>query len=143
MTNPQHDYDDLIERLQRCSPFGHSYPLKHRLIDNATFDEAISALQAAKEMKGEIGRLNAIIDTPETNDFFKGISIEAEHQIRRWGKDHDKDKTAWDWFWLIGYLSQKAAGADNEEKFRHHAITTSAAIYNWFLSRQSKTKGEG
>ena len=39
-----------------------------------------------------------------------------------------------DWFWLVGYLAQKAAFADiggDREKALHHTISTAAALANW------------
>jgi hypothetical protein len=75
-----------------------------------------------------------IINTPETADFMAGVPIEAQHQRERWGVDHDAGKSPFDWFWLIGYLAQKAADAavrGDVEKARHHTISTAAALANW------------
>lgn len=79
--------------------------------------------------------LESLINTPETNDFDRGVELEAAHQKYRWGAEHDDGKNPFDWFWLVGYLSQKAATAavaGNSEKARHHIITTAAALRNWF-----------
>ena len=68
MTHPQQDnpkgtkmtdkigIDELIERLERCSPFGHSEPKKHRLVENETFEKTITALTDMKARE-EIVRL--------------------------------------------------------------------------------------
>lgn len=83
-----------------------------------------------------IAELEARINTPETADFMKGIPLEAAHQRERWGADHDAGKAPLDWFWLIGYLAQKAAtSAINRdvEKAKHHTISTAAALANWHL----------
>jgi hypothetical protein len=75
-----------------------------------------------------------IIDTPETADFMAGVPIEAAHQRERWGSEHDAGKTPFDWFWLIGYLAQKAADAavrGDLIKAKHHTISTAAALANW------------
>lgn len=75
-----------------------------------------------------------ILNTPELRDFADGVVLEAEHQRERWGADHDADKSAWDWFWTLGYLGQKAAGAalsGNREKALHHTITAAALLANW------------
>jgi NTP pyrophosphatase (non-canonical NTP hydrolase) len=75
-----------------------------------------------------------IINTPETADFMSGVPLEAMHQRERWGSDHDAGKTPEDWFWLIGYLAQKALRAQNAgdlEKAQHHTISTAAALANW------------
>jgi hypothetical protein len=75
-----------------------------------------------------------IINTPETVDFMAGVPIEAAHQRERWGAEHDRGKSPFDWFWLIGFLAQKAASAavdDDVEKAKHHTISTAAALANW------------
>lgn len=75
-----------------------------------------------------------IINSPETADFMSAVPLEAAHQRARWGESHDGGKGPLDWFWLIGYLSQKAAMAElagDTEKARHHTISTAAALANW------------
>lgn len=75
-----------------------------------------------------------IINTPETADFMAGVPLEAAHQRERWGANHDAGKTPEDWFWLIGYLAQKALRAQNAgdiAKACHHTISTAAALANW------------
>ncbi|WP_179254799.1 hypothetical protein [Burkholderia sp. AU15512] len=94
------------------------------------------------ELRAEIERLNAIINTPHADDFLKAVSIEAEHQRQRWSSEHDAGKTPADWFWLVGYLAGKAlhaAVACDAKKAEHHIITTSAACANWHLSIFGKT----
>lgn len=83
----------------------------------------------------EVERLRSLLNTPETADWFKGVELEAAHQQERWGSAHDAGKTALDWFWLIGYLAQKAAYAriaGDDEKAKHHTISTGAALLNWY-----------
>ncbi len=78
-----------------------------------------------------------IINSPETADFMAGVPIEATHQRERWGSDHDAGKSPFDWFWLVGYLAQKAAAsavAGDAEKAKHHTISTAAALANWHLA---------
>jgi hypothetical protein len=87
-------------------------------------------------LRERIADLEAQINTPETADFMKGIPLEAAHQRGRWGADHDAGKAPLDWFWLIGYLAQKAAMsaiAGDVEKAKHHTISTAAALSNWHL----------
>ncbi|WP_423606157.1 hypothetical protein [Sphingomonas sp. MS122] len=75
-----------------------------------------------------------LVNTPETSEWLAGVMMEAAHQRARWVADHDAGKTPFDWFWLIGYLSQKAAGsavAGDIEKAQHHTISTAAALANW------------
>jgi len=85
----------------------------------------------------ELARLTKLLNTPEVEDFAKGVVLEAAHQRERWGADHDAGKSPFDWFWLIGYLAQKAAQAavaGNTEKALHHTISTAAALANWHLA---------
>ena len=116
---------------------------------HADGEYAIKAMDLAREfieeqakqigsLEAEVTRLNQIINTPETDEFIAAISREAEHQRQRWPADHDAEKTAWDWFWLIGYLAQKAASADTADKFKHHIITTAAACLNWHKNISQK-----
>jgi len=88
-------------------------------------------LKAAKE---ENARLREKLNTPEVNSFTDGVILEAQHQRERWGAAHDAGKGPLDWFWLIGYLAQKAADAHmsgNQDKALHHCISTAAALANW------------
>jgi hypothetical protein len=78
--------------------------------------------------------LREVINSPETADFMAGVPIEAAHQRERWGSEHDAGKSPFDWFWLIGFLAQKAAAsavAGDTEKALHHTISTAAALANW------------
>lgn len=76
----------------------------------------------------------AVINTPETANFMEAVPLEAAFQREKWGAAHDAGKTPFDWFWLIGYLAQKAADAavrGDVEKAKHHTISTAAALANW------------
>lgn len=87
------------------------------------------------DLTTEIERLNQLINTPHTNDWLEAVKLEAAHQIERWGTDHDAGKTPLDWFWLIGYLAQKAVMSvitGDTEKAKHHTISTGAVLLNWF-----------
>lgn len=91
------------------------------------------AILGAVEAERERVR-NEVINTPETADFMAAVPIEAAHQRERWGADHDQGKSPFDWFWLIGYLAQKAtssAVAGDDKKALHHTISTAAALANW------------
>jgi hypothetical protein len=88
-------------------------------------------------LAAENARLLALLNTPEVEDFSKAVPLEAAHQRERWGVDHDVGKTPFDWFWLVGYLAQKAASAavaGDTEKAKHHTISTAAALANWHLA---------
>jgi len=91
----------------------------------------------------EIERLKSIINTPQSDDFIRAVSIEAEHQRQRWSTTHDSGKAPADWFWLIGYLAGKALHAHasgNVDKAEHHIITTAAACANWHRAMFGKTE---
>jgi len=78
--------------------------------------------------------LRHAVSTPETAEFMAGVPLEAAHQRDRWPTDHDAGKSPFDWFWLIGYLAQKAAAsavAGDIEKAKHHTISTAGALANW------------
>lgn len=107
--------------------------------------ECMSLYTPDREQLGtEVERLLALINTPQTDNFMTAVPLEAAHQIERWGTDHDEGKAPMDWFWLIGYLAQKAATAElagDIEKAKHHTISTSAVMLNWFrrLSGEDQT----
>jgi hypothetical protein len=87
-----------------------------------------------KKLREEIAGLKAILDIPALEPFLSAAEAEAKHQVYRWGEEHDATKTAWDWFWTLGYLGSKAAHAAlarNWEKALHHTVTAAAMLANW------------
>jgi hypothetical protein len=95
------------------------------------------------ELIEEIRRLDALLNNPFNDDWFEGVEREAGHQIDRHGTEHDEGKTPFDWFWLVGYLCQKAAAAHvagDLEKAKHHTISTGAAMLNWWRSLTGENK---
>ena len=117
---------DLIERLRSQQ----AVAATPREIEVLT-DEAADTLE---ELQAEIRRLNAIINTPQSGDFLRAVSIEAEHQRQRWGSAHDAGKTNPDWNALIAYLLGKALTAmaiGDRDKSEHHVITAAAVLKNW------------
>jgi hypothetical protein len=88
----------------------------------------------ACEAEAEVARLRKILDTPILEPFIDAVTSEARHQVFRWGDDHDIKKTAWDWFWTLGYLGGKAAHAalaGDAAKAKHHTVTAAALLANW------------
>lgn len=82
-------------------------------------------------------QIRELINSPEIDNFLRGVHIEAIHQIDRWGDASDRAKRPADWFWLVGYLAGKAlhaAVAGDRGKALHHCISTAAALYNWHCS---------
>ncbi len=75
------------------------------------------------------------INTPEILDFVKAVQLEAQHQRLKWGADGDAGKSDLDWYWLLGYLAQKAVNGPTPEKRLHHCITTAAACLNWHAAK--------
>lgn len=94
------------------------------------------------EVIAENDRLRAILSSPVNDDWLEGVRIEAAHQVLRYPAEHDAGKSALDWFWLIGFLAQKAAFAalcGDREKAKHHTISTGAALLNWHRHIQGGT----
>lgn len=82
----------------------------------------------------DIAALEKRLNTPEVEDFAVGVVAEAQHQRARYSAEHDAGKSPLDWFWLIGFLAQKAASAaisGDRAKALHHTISTAAALANW------------
>lgn len=100
-----------------------------------------SALEVAATLRAQLAsamaenaRMSKLLNTPEVYNFANGVALEALHQRERWDEDDDAGKTPLDWFWLIGFLAQKAAFsqiAGDAEKALHHTISTAAALANW------------
>jgi len=83
-----------------------------------------------------------VLNAPELHDFAAGCWTEAAHQRVRWASDHDAGKTPGDWFWLLGYLANKALAAHIKgdiDKALHHTITAAAALANWHSAILGKT----
>ena len=90
-------------------------------------------------LRKEIERLGGLLGTPEMEDFLKGVEREAAYQKERWGEDHDRMKTADNWFWTLGWLAGKAVNdphdADDKrtpkERRLHRIITAAALLFHW------------
>lgn len=108
----------------------------------ALLDDAEALLDEVARLTRERDRLTALLNTPEVDDFAKGVQLEALHQRERWGSDHDGGKTDADWFWLVGHLASKALCAvmgGNAAKAKHHLVTTAATLCNWHAATLGKT----
>ncbi len=91
-------------------------------------------------LREKVEEFNALLNTPEIEDFDKAVPLEAAHQIMRWGAEHDEGKNPEDWFWLVGYLAGKALAASRAGdliKAKHHCISTSAVLRNWHAQLRS------
>lgn len=93
-----------------------------------------AVLKQNDALQQRLAEAEKLLNSPELYDFAKGVVNEAAHQRGRWASDHDSGKSPADWFWLIGYLAQKAMTAQmagNTDKALHHCISTAAALNNW------------
>lgn len=97
-------------------------------------------------LESEVTRLNALVNSPEVEDFLKGTRLEAAHQIEKWGDAHDRGKSSENWYWLVGYLAGKALRASitgDRTKALHHCISSAAALLNWHSAIKRDTTGVG
>jgi hypothetical protein len=88
-------------------------------------------------MRAECDRLSALINNAETDDFLRGVRLEAAHQIEKWGEAQKREKSAEAWYWLIAYLAGKALRAamtGERTKAQHHTISSAAALLHWHIS---------
>ena len=97
-------------------------------------------------LSSKIEELERQLNTPEIENFARGIVLEAAHQRTRWGSAHDRSKSAENWFWLVGYLAGKALRASidgDREKALHHTISSAAALANWHQAIKEDPTGCG
>lgn len=109
-----------------------------------SLEDVVRAAIADEHMEHSL--LQESLSRPEIDDFWEGIVTEAAHQRQRWGDAHDRDKSAENWFWLVGYLSGKALRAaieGDKAKAKHHTISTAAALFQWHKAICSDESGCG
>lgn len=113
-----------------------AYAQRRRVVDEAFSADLEQALILAGFQPSE----------PEIEDFVTGIRREADHQRERWGEAHDRDKSAENWFWLVGYLTGKALRANIEgdiAKALHHTISAAVALSQWHRAILLDRSGRG
>lgn len=106
----------------------------HLLTSPQGGDDLKEAHALITALKGEVLRLDALINNPHTEDFLESVRLEAAHQQERWATSHDEGKGHENWYWLVGYLAGKALRSlmtGDTEKGLHHIVTTGAALLNW------------
>jgi hypothetical protein len=93
--------------------------------------------QEKSELKAEVERLRAIVDSPDPKDFFTASNLEAKFQRVLWGDGIDPTAfgrgTDADWVGLVMYLcggAAKTADSDREKKL-HRITAAAAALANW------------
>ncbi|WP_454908415.1 hypothetical protein [Variovorax gossypii] len=99
-----------------------------------------------QQAAAEIIRLRALINNPHTEEFLSAVQYEAAHQRYRFGEAENREKSAENWFWLVGKLTGKclrAVIAGDKEKALHHTISSAAALANWFQAIKLDTTGAG
>lgn len=78
-------------------------------------------------------RLDDLINSPELQDFIKGLKLESAHQTEKWGSEHEETKFPHDYALVLDKLKGKQALAIwdlDVEKYKHHLITMAAVCYN-------------
>lgn len=116
-------------------------PSSTQRIESAHTPEAL-----AEFWRKQYDDLYALINSPETGNFDKGVPLECAHQVQRWGEAHDRSKSAENWYWLVGYLAGKALRASisgDREKALHHTISAAAALRNWHKAIKRDDSGAG
>lgn len=94
----------------------------------------------------EIMYLRGLINNPHTEEFLSATQYEAAHQRYRFGESQDRQKSAENWFWLIGRLVGKCLRAvitGDRDKALHHTISSAAALANWYQAIKLDTSGCG
>ena len=130
--------DAISKRGRPVSPFTMSPEMREFLFGVGP-ERVLNIVKELIDLKERESKFKAearaeVLKHPEINDFLKGVIIEAQHQRKRWGSEHDGKKSPDDWLWLIAYLSTKATQAvryGDQDKYLHHIITTAAACVNW------------
>ena len=110
-------------------------------------EQKVAALTSAlADEKMEHDLLKELLSVTEIDEFYEGVMLEAAHQRQRWGDAHDRNKSAENWFWLIGYLAGKACRSaieGDQAKARHHTISSAAALFQWWKAILSSINGAG
>jgi hypothetical protein len=157
---------DQIQAIQTLRQFWAKEWGKHPPSDADTDVQKVAFLSQVDDAIESLESINS----PEVEEFAEGVVNEAQHQRAKWGEDHDANKTADQWVFLIGFLVTKASQAfraermlldmseeddPGREKLRakaeeqynkglHHIITVAAACSNWHrCAKKSPAKREG
>lgn len=108
--------------------------------------ERLVALADVEALTAEVKRLRALINNPHTEEFLSAVQYEAAHQRYRFGEAGNRQKSAENWFWLIGRLVGKclrAAITGDQDKALHHTISSAAALANWYEAIKHDASGSG
>jgi len=116
------DYDAVWDEMSRIKPLSPAI--------EAAF---VSLRQEVSRLRNLNSALINRLNNPEINNFVEGVTIEAAHQVERWGEEHDASKTFEQWVALMTRLLGKFVDANwNHEgdKALHHLITLAAVCAN-------------
>lgn len=122
--------------------YGTLIQISSGLLRNISDGRAKTMAREQLELRAKLAGMEKERDHPETENFFKGVPLEAAHQRTRWSSDHDAGKSPADWFWLVGYLAGKCLSAHisgDREKALHHTISSAAALANWHMAIKGAT----
>ncbi len=89
-----------------------------------------------------IEELEQLINSPELDDFLKGVGLESAHQTERWGAESEARKSPEHYALVLNKLQGKQAVAifdQNTEKYKHHLITMAGVCFN--VHRQIEQHG--
>lgn len=114
--------------------------------DKATVEVNRNTLSAMLQDAMAAHELHGLINRPHTDHFLEATRLEAAHQSDRFGAAHDRNKSAENWFWLVGYLAGKCLRAvitGDKEKALHHTISSAAALLNWHEAIKHDKTGAG
>lgn len=99
-------------------------------------------LKESEPKTDELKRLQELINNPEIEDFVKGVTLEAVHQIERWGLENEERKSPHHFIMvankLIGKMCVDIWDKDTD-KFKHHCIALAAEFAN--VHRQVQKEG--
>lgn len=76
----------------------------------------------------------AMLQEPGGEQFVAAMRLEAAHQAMRWGLPEDREKSAENWFWLLGFIGGKALRAQlegNRQDAMKHTIEAAACLMHW------------
>ncbi|MET3461253.1 hypothetical protein [Variovorax atrisoli] len=136
-------------------PSGAGAFLERSSVPKKLTDEELQTLQdinsvfpaeLVQRAAAEIAYLRYLIGNPHTEEFLSATLYEAAHQRYHFGEAHNREKSAENWFWLIGRLVGKCLRAvitGDKEKALHHTISSAAALANWYQAIKFDKSGCG
>lgn len=98
------------------------------------------------ELEAEVARLTKILNTPLYRDFLEAVEREAAHQENRQEEYRDDEKSATDWYLMLGFLAGKARAAHlggDWWKALHHTVSSAALLFHWHQAVLEQSGGKG